>query len=418
MILQVIGRPEKYDEVSFEIEGKHYKTPFSSHALQKHFNENEEVLLLAPESLLGEYGNKEKLIEKIKEKDKEFNFFVEIIPSIGEYSFGDRKVIYRNNFDNVVIGILLNLVKRRPEKVLIDVSTGQNVYVFASIEAVRRYATYRQIERILQGYKFELKIATYQPILNVKEAKIEINDFSTRSFFYLPVVNPDKLCKSEDEEVKKKAGEIGKKYKKVKSEFRSVQEDVEIAFNAIRYNIPLAFYELLSFNVDIDEIEKGILELAEEFLKNEIPMNLGTFSNMLFTIAMFRSFGEFRSKLDIPCIEEVELKFEDVYKRIELGINCIFLSRELDEIKEKIKVLGERTEKEKILLLDLYKKDFCKIDAEGKAFGSKDAKRNFFAHSGFLKEWTFVKIIDGKICLEWDKNKNKEIRKWLLKPEN
>ncbi|MEM0214496.1 MAG: TM1812 family CRISPR-associated protein [Candidatus Aenigmatarchaeota archaeon] len=416
MILQVIGYLAPYNEVNYRIQDSLYKTPFSSHALQQHFGE--EVLIFAPKSLIEEYyENDPKLLEdKIREKKNNFDHFeLAIIPSIGEYEFKDRKVEYKNNFDNIVIAILLHLLKKNPERVLMDVSTGQNVYVFALIEAVRRYATYRQLEKILQGSDFIPRIATYQPILrNIKEVKIEIGDFPTRPFFSLPQADPDKLCKTGDREVKREAGEIGKKYHTLKSAFRLLQKEVTIGFNAVRYNTPLAFYELLKFDANADEIEIGFSKLAHEFLENEIPMDLKVFSNILFSIAMFRSFREFKSTLNMPSINEIGLKFQRVYTKADLDVNCNFLTRELEEIKTRAeKRRMEIEQKRRVSLLELYKKETCEGDEK---FGSKDIKRNFFAHSGFLKEYTFVTIANGDFCLEWDKSKHKDIENWLLNP--
>ncbi len=416
MILQVIGKPENYGLIEYKIEDNSYRTPFSSEALRMHFNED--VLLLVPQSLLEEYQDLEVLRRKIEERGFK-NFELVIIPSIGEYELKGQKISYKNNFDNVAIAILLQLVERRPEKLLVDVGTGQNVYVFALIEAARRFATYRQIEKIFYGYEFKLRIATYQPIIkNVKEAKIEINDLSTRSFFSLPRTDPDKLCKTEDKEIKKKAGEIGKKYHALKLCFRSVQKEVTIGFNAIRHNTPLALYELVKFDANADEIEKGFSEFARKFLEKEIPMDLEVFSNILFTIAMFRSFREFKSTLSKPSTREIGSKFPEIYKKVGLDVNCNFLGRELDEINARAEIKKfEIEQKGRILLLDLYRKDIYEIDENNKEMaGSKDIKRNFFAHSGFVKEYTWLKTIDEEICLEWDRNKLKDIENWLLNP--
>ncbi|MCS7144005.1 MAG: hypothetical protein NZ879_03165 [Archaeoglobaceae archaeon] len=410
MILQVIGRPEGYQPVGYKIEDRCYETPFSSDALKRHYEDK--VLLFVPKSLLEEYQIDLRTFKSKIEQKGFIDFELEVIPSIGEYEFKDRKLSYENNFDNVVVAILLHLINRRPEKVLVDVCTGQNVYVFALIEAVRRYSTYRQLEGILQGYEFKFKIATYQPILkDVKEAKIEINDFSAKSFFFLPQTEPDKLCNSKHIEIKRKAGEIGKKYWNFKSKFRDIQNELKIAFNAIRYNTPLAFYQLLSFDANVDEIEREFSQFVSEFLEKEIPMNLGIFSGILFTVAMFKSFREFKSALNKPTIEEIDSKFSKIYKEVELDVNRIFLGREIEEIKIRAEEMKEEIKRSKsILLLDIYKKDVKE------KIGSKDIKRNFFAHCGFIKEYTELIFYEDKLCIEWKKEALSNIRNWLLNP--
>lgn len=410
MILQIIGKPESYQHVRYRIEDICYDTPFSSDALRRHYKD--EVLLFVPKSLLKEYQDDIKVFKSKLEERGFTNFNLEVIPSIGEYNFKDCKITYKNNFDNVVVAILMNLTNKRPEKILVDVCTGQNVYVFALIEAVRRYSTYRQLEGILQGRKFEFRIATYQPILrDVKEAKIEVNDFSAKSFFSLPQTEPDKLCNSKNIEIRKKAGEIGKKYGNFKSKFRNVQNELKIAFNSIRYNTPLAFYELLSFDANVDKIEKEFSKLINEFLENEIPMDLGVSSDVLFTIAMFRSFREFKSTLNKPTIDEISSKFSKIYKEVELDVNYIFLSREIEEIKTRVEEMKDKIKQSgSVSLLDIYKKD-----AKEK-IGSKDLKRNFFAHCGFIKEWTELSFVEDELYLRWKEDGLKSIKNWLLNP--
>ncbi|MFN3384503.1 MAG: hypothetical protein ACK401_06365, partial [Archaeoglobaceae archaeon] len=311
MIVQIVGDPKNYKEVEYIIDEKQYKAYFASKALRDNIYEKEgcyeKIILFIPESLLEEkyQRNLESFEKEIKVRGLEDFELIEI-PSIGEYKIGEERISYKYALDDVTVFIFLEFIKRKPDKILADVSTGQNVYVFALIESIRRYVTYRQLERILQEPpKLEVKIATYQPITkDVKRAKIEIRPFYTRSFFQLPEAKPDKLHKSNGEKV----GKIGERYKEAKSKFRKVQEKLTIAYNSIRYNIPLAFYQILNFEDDIESLEESMVDFVKEYLRSEVSVDLREVSNVFFSIAMFKSFKEFRNSLFLSEAKVSEIK--------------------------------------------------------------------------------------------------------------
>ncbi len=102
-------------------------------------------------------------------------------------------------------------------------------------------------------------------------------------------------------------------------------------------------------------------------------------------------------------------KFSELYRMKDLGIgvNEYFLQRDIEDIKEEIKRAGISDGE---VLYGRLK--------HGDAFGrSKIAKRNFFAHSGFLLESTLLRVDGGRIYARWDENDAKEFVKWLRKPE-
>ncbi|MEM0203846.1 MAG: TM1812 family CRISPR-associated protein [Archaeoglobaceae archaeon] len=408
MILQVIGEPDKYHEIEYEIEEGdfRYKTFISSDALRRFFESkgiSETVFLFAPQSIVEKCGGLKELEKAIKDRGFEDFELVEF-PSIGEYRFGDKSVRYKMRFEDVVVSMFLELLKRKPESVIVDVSTGQNVYVFALIEATRRYATYKNLEKILQKGEFKIRIATHQPVVKgVERVKVEFSEIPPRAFFSLEEeVRIDKLFRDAETKAIEKATEIYKKYSSQKSDFKKMHDETKIAFNSVQYSVPLAFYELLKFDVDVEEIEKSILEMVKEFLKNEISMSLKEVSNVFFSIAIFRSFREFKSQLSEPCVSEIEKKFSRIYENLKLNVNQIFLRRELENIKE----MGVKVSENWTTLKGLYGSE-----------GSADRKRNFFAHCGFLKEYTKVMKRNDEIYIKWDESKRGEIRKWLLKPK-
>ncbi len=90
-----------------------------------------------------------------------------------------------------------------------------------------------------------------------------------------------------------------------------------------------------------------------------------------------------------------------------MGVNEYFLMRGVEEIREKATKLIDGEEE---LLLG-------KLKYEGKFGKSSDLKRNFFAHSGFLLEYTIFGVKNGKVYVKWVENAKRTIKSWLLNPE-
>ncbi|MDK2795321.1 MAG: CRISPR-associated protein Csx1 [Archaeoglobaceae archaeon] len=399
MIVQICGDPKQYSKVNFKIGEKEVESCFCSEVLRE--LRNEEVVLFAPKSLIekNEIGSIEVLKDKISEKGlKSFEIFE--IPSVGIY--GERR--YYAKFDDVLASIFLKIFEKRPKSILVDPSTGQNFYSIALLEAVRSYATYRKLERILQdGGDFEAKMVSYPPIIRdlTKTAEVEFHKIPAKAFFSFPEnTNLDEIIISKNAKAKE---EIGKKYHNSKSDFRKLLIETKIAFNAIRYNVPLAFYELVNFEFKIDDIERSIFEMAKEVVEREVNLRFVVLSEVFYVTAMAKSFQEFKKSLSEPCTDEIKEKFSEVYKKVGLDVNGRFLERDISEIKGELKnkKVGEKGKLKEI---------------KGTK-GSSDIERNFFAHSGFLYEYTEFEIKEQEICLYWIKDKHREIKNWFKKLE-
>lgn len=424
LIVQVIGDPSAYTKVTFEIEGESYEAFLASDALRHHLRgkgDNRRILLLAPKSLEDKYGGLDKLRSEVGRLLDTEGFDLSAIPSIGEYKLGDERRSYRWVFDDVATSIFLELLGRRPERVLLDVCTGQNVYAYALVEAARRYSTYRSLEGILQGCSYGVEYVTYQPITRgVEKVRVEFGKLTPIAFFQLPSVNIDKLYRDtgeKDAKISERVAEISKRYKNQKRLFTKIQKDAKVAFNAIRYGVPLAFYELLELGVasreageaggggvSIEDVENSIAEMVREFIGSEIPVSLPSVSQAFFVIAMYKSFKKFRETLCKPTSREIEEKFSEVFERLGLPVNKILLARELEEVRERAKGLRQG---ERVLLRDLYG-----------AGGSAHEKRNFFAHCGFLSDHTYVEKLCDDVRLEWDEWLRRNARSWLEEVES
>jgi CRISPR/Cas system-associated protein Csx1 len=93
-----------------------------------------------------------------------------------------------------------------------------------------------------------------------------------------------------------------------------------------------------------------------------------------------------------------------VYRDQRLGLNSYVLEYEADQIYEAVdESMGPG---EKRLLKDLMKLK-----------GSRNEKRNFFAHAELLADYTYVRRTeDGDVVLEYDANRLKEIMSWVRDP--
>jgi len=354
------------------------------------------------------------------------NADVLMIPSVGIYS-GKYTARFEGSVENTITYIFKELVKCGIDEIYADVSTGQNIYTTSMLEALRKYATYRKLRYILQGRSgISLKLAYVPPVfVEGQEANVEIHDFDVKAFFSLPSPNPKKICVE-------KRKELQRKHKKFFDSLSNDLKTLKIAFNAIKYNTPLVFYhpEILDLDIDVGRDIDGLIRILEELEESrEIVMdengitvsraviNSDDVTNTFFAIAILSSIIDFhRVKIREPEVNEIFKTFKKIYENLGLDVNSKFLERDIDDIKKlTANLTGEK------LLLDLYAERFGHIKEDQKPKGSSRPDRNFFAHSGFLKEITRVRKEEGKILLRYDlelikKKRDIGITKWLQNP--
>lgn len=409
-IFQVTGRPENYEEKEFVLNGETYRTCLCSDALRRHLEQEgkrAKLTIFVPESLLLD-RTLDEFREKLREKGTH-DFETVIIPSVGKYGHEE----FRGSVEAITTAIFLHFLKNRPDEFYIDISTGFNVYPLSLLEAAKRYLTYRKLEGLLQGRDNVKAYTLFSPpvMKDVDRYHAEIQPIDVKAFFSLPNANIDKIAYWERKE---RLAELNKSGAEIKKRFRKMFEELKMAYNAIRLNAPLAFYELLEFNVPVKEDE--VIEFVEGFLE---PFKEGdvverfnvdgvNVANVFYTIALYRSVKEFADSLSEPDVDEIWEKFSSLYrvKNLGIGVNEYFLQRDLEDIKTRGKELREG--EEEILGRLIHGDNFKE---------STVRKRNFFAHSGFLKEWTLLRKADGRILLYWVGEGKKEIMNWLIESE-
>ncbi|MGC8935558.1 MAG: TM1812 family CRISPR-associated protein [Thermoproteota archaeon] len=243
------------------------------------------------------------------------------------------------------------------------------------------------------------------------------------------------LKKEKDEKNVKLRKDINTSFESERLNFNQLINETRVAYNAIRYNVPLAYFDddIISFKIsekdalsNLRNILKYIVEDKKELRKDkgEIVIKRPSvervlFINLLLTTAFHRALREFKEGLKKESSTDVILKeFKSLYEKVGLGLNSRFLERDINEIKELFPYLGEKEEtikelKKRKLVPQLQN---ARENKNGKKGG--DIKRNFFAHSGFEETITLIKKQNEKYCLCYKPEEKTNIKKWLENPEN
>lgn len=437
-ILQVLGDPKQYKELNYVLEGKRYKEKFLSFAIREWLNDGD-VIFLVPDSLVTRIGEScDEIYELLKDEKKlatriadMFDEEVDciVLPSVGVYTANNCTVQFKGSIENTIVRIFKELIKRDVKEIFADVSTGQNIYTTAMVEALRKYVTYKKLGNLLQGEEsVSVKIAYVPPVVvKDQEIHVELHDLNVKAFFDLPKCNPRNL--SRDGKVN---GEVCKKYNEFLRNLSHTLSNLKVAFNSIKYNTPLVLYQPESVNLDLDDdinmkVRKYIEVIEDLENRKSVTFNDGVIevkrfamverdiTNTFFALALMSSIIRFvKDNIREPELDEIFATFKNLYNNLKLELNTKFLDRDIRNIKRVAKDLtGEK------LLSELYKDyDVEEFEEKGKEDEKEsDQERNFFAHSGFLREITRIRKEGEKIYVRYDldemKRKSIKIRKWL-----
>jgi len=415
-IFQTAGDPTKYEKRIFEVKGKSYSALLSSEAYRSYLEEmgrEAETFLLIPESFLVKRSLEEFC--KLFEERGVVGFKPLVIPSAGRFD-GET---FETTTETVVTAIFLHLLKLKPEELYVDITTGFNLYPISLVEAVKRYLTYRKLEGILQGEEVARAFTLFAPAF-AEKCNVEVQPISVKAFFSLPNADVDKFVR-EVGKFGKIVGDVNKRYSGVKEKFRRLFYELRIAYNAIRLNTPLAFYELIEMNANVEEIEKELQSFVEELLSPirngktvRLPIDGVNVSNAFYSTALYKSVQRFSATLSNAEIDEILSRFSELYGvgNLGVGVNRYFLERDVEDIRAEVKRAVEEGR-----FGEGMEEIYGRIKHGEKFTESSVKPRNFYAHSGFLMEYTLVKLHGGKIYLRWLEDRKKEIMSWLLEPE-
>lgn len=460
-ILQILGKLE-YKPAIYEVEGKRYQAKLSSKALQEHFGGDYRILLLAPESLVQMLAQCEEEAEKLLIDQRSLrkqmmrrvsdaglvdgSFDLLLMQSVGRYPPDrDRRpyaVAFENTFANVISSTfsqLLSLLERAREKaIVVDVSTGQNIYVASLLEAVRGALVYEKLRGIMQGGEsVNVEIAYVPPVLSENQVvRVEFCPYDVKAFFELPIkgknVSLNNLVQLP------RPDEIRRIVLDRMGNLRMHITTGRLAYNAIKYNTPLVlfhdemssrlrkFKEIMDFPERFREV---ITELEERYRRvhrgdgeikvtRDYRIDKDLYVNLHFHLALLSSiYGFWEDKIygREPELSYIREAFSKVYERLRLGLNSRFLERDCNEISTSVdNYRGDLTQAR---LLKEIKVERTGHEAKPDIKPS-DEKRNFFAHSGFLSSITKVFKRGDRVYLTYDEEPFEgKVRSWVDDPE-
>ncbi len=461
-IVQILGLFQTYSDVNYKLRGgdQIIRCKFSSVAYGKLKNEKIKILFFIPESLIIKdlsvikklHQSPEEIIKiyeaklrKIIGEDVEFK--VKIIPSIGFYEIkkgainSNNILAFHNFIENIIIKFLIDLIDIKKE-LIIDISTGFNIYIHALIEAVRSLIVYKKLKNILQNKnEFKVKCMIVPPVIGQipdQVFPIEIYDYKAKVFFDIPYknlnINNNLISFSNGDAFNNNLEKLAKNSPKLDLNSRCIINTTLLSFNAIKYNVPLAFFskELIEFNSNKENINqelekiKNVHKFIEKTAKIEkfddkifihrLKCLKTSIVNLLFTLGLYQSFKHFYEEIMMknPTISNIRNTFQGLYKKIDMGSNLRFLERDLKHIekyKSKIKE-GELIELRN--LINTNKDQKIEINTP-----FSDEKRNFFAHSGLQRDYIQLKKNEeDELELYYKEEYFETVKKWLLNPEN
>jgi len=118
---------------------------------------------------------------------------------------------------------------------------------------------------LLQGKDEIRAYALFTPpvMKNVDRYFAEIQPIDARAFFSLPDANIDRIAFGEQRD---RLAELNRSGTEIKRRFRKMYEELKLAYNSMRLNVPLAFYELLDFSDTVKE------ERSRSSLRNSLNL--------------------------------------------------------------------------------------------------------------------------------------------------
>ncbi len=360
---------------------------------------------------------------------------------------------------------------RECDELIFDFSTGLNLYVTVAsgiLKSVIIAYKLANIDKVMEGQELPspVKVSYVPPI--VKDIKgpydIELENIDTRLFFDYPLpaqrinnLKPNSFVRNENitDQTKKAMGEsYGKLFKKIK---RILKLGLFL-HNAIKYNTPLVIYYMKEINrIGEDLTSERVLELLQlvkdlvfreawdspkitrtgnetiiSFIGSNRTTTLYTMQALLETSSLLKIHDKLVQGVDLSHgvgIRKIKNDFvEGIYSKnpdlaYEFALNKRMLERDLNEINEKT-IESKQIEKSSCIRLDkiMEASERCHSSKEEEKSRqdkkSSDIKRNFFAHSGFLRNIVEICRRDEDILVRYVLNDktSKTLADWLSDP--
>jgi hypothetical protein len=483
-VFQVV-EPHDIKRRSYEVVGRVVESRLSGDAIcSADSGRGCRLTLLIPESAVVDIssttseassliGDRDELRRVLMERAGRLSFAdaveVSLLPCMGFYvaegfSLSCKGVDHGDVEVSIFKEILLHTLFKGCRKVVFDLSTGHSMYVTAAMKALRSSIVAHELgnlDRLLLhgsfgGQRFYKAFSSPTAGLRAEErpVRIMLEEADARVFFDFPLdydsinsLNIRRFVNFDVSEVR----EVAKRYSALTNRIRHVLKVGLYLHNAIKHNVPLAFYyaeEILGERLNGEEAVRLLLDLIElieregwspryirKLGEKEVEVtyrgvsrrrSLYTMLGLLETSALIRLLHSLTEGYDLEdgvSIEKIRRDFiEGIYSRYnvassDLVLNKRMLERDLREILVASKGLGEEG-------CDLLKNLIPKSPSSGTfwpraALG--DEERNFFAHSGFSKEVTLVcrRGEDVKVRYLFAERRHprpEEIERWVERP--
>ncbi|MEM1962958.1 MAG: TM1812 family CRISPR-associated protein [Candidatus Caldarchaeum sp.] len=435
-VLQVIGEPKNYKKTRYVYENEPCEALLAATAVAD--ITGGEVILLAPESLVTSLEPDIDEACKLLENPKMFEqkvleqldngsenhpkTTVEILPSVG--SFRQREKDWRINAQGTFAAIeaalflIMKKLVKEGRNITMVVTSGLNIYPALALRTLYNILTYQ----LLAAYPHEPnprpchKIVYHTiPTQENEEIRIETQAVETTIYNAFPLTNEE----INDLGTVYRGGLRGNLVRCLKNGLK--------AFICINRNTPLPLYhEQIIEEISQECVEKLEQQVADDLRKRiehtvekekvqitikrsteNLPISFirRTMMALAMTKSLMKLVKEARKNMVngfVPLDAIKTLFIEEIYQnRPHFTHNRHLLESEVENIEKLRDRLGETEQ---------YLMNFL---SGGK--GSSDMVRNFFAHSGFLGDITYVKKdSSSRILLRYDSERAKDVGEWLL----
>lgn len=368
-----------------------------------------------------------------------------ILYSLGKYKSEDKKneIDFDTTLDDLVLQVFVDMYNTisidQDVELYLDISSGLNLYISALIEGAKNFWTFFNLQN--WGKKtIKIFFVFSEPISKDLTQTHNIyynNEIRYRYFFECPIEKDSITCICDYIHEKLFNNYIEQDKVVSKEDLRDILEKLVLTYNALKYNVPLFF---LTFQLPkVGELKRIVNKIISNLylcmynrdLKSSPRLDRSKIMRVILSLAFFIGIKSVLDETDIYNNEQIDNKmleafFEKIYNTLGLNLNKIYLSSELGIIQSKIaKILREINDenlKENLLNITMDYFTIERIDniiktnqnvkeeikqlikCINKNFDPKSFySRNFFAHAGFEKNVTLIKII-GESLAKGSKN--------------
>ncbi len=448
-IVYQIGRLDggMFKEYSFEIDGITLKTDLSSFAIKHHLEQQGNIVklfLLYPVSLPFQPSLLQNQIFKrscpdtyfnalseINEHPEEYlsapvNFFSKhphsdradsfiVLHSLGTYKTSQGQITFQGKYTDIVLEILISMMEEYLandglDRVIVDISSGHNIYVSALLEAVRYFSVWNKLYN-LNSNTVDIEIAISEPVIPGIDTihRIYLEKLDVKAMFSSPVKYKD----IENYALSKRIYSA-KELRKNKTSLQELLESFLIVFSSIFNNAPLYIYhcgyhDTKIINENLKELLKHIhKQLSVNYTVSPL-LDRAAYLKAILSLGMYAGIVKILYKLGVHKISEngveiISLRcvFKEIYKQFNLPLNDTILGNEIDRIKGKV-----QRNTNWITLIKVMNYGDDKV--------TKPQKRNFFAHAGLEGNITQIKAVNNEadIYLRYKEQYLNLIKSWL-----